>query len=88
MGIGSFPLSTHASMEFVDISGQLQEAVRISGVGNGLLVAYSPPPPLPGLRSTKEQTRLFKKICLEFLNKLSPKTTNINTERATPPPMP
>jgi secondary thiamine-phosphate synthase enzyme len=39
---GSFMLSTDASMEFIDISQQLQEAVRTNGVKSGLLVAYSP----------------------------------------------
>ncbi len=29
-------------MEFVDISGQLREAARTSGVENGLLMVYSP----------------------------------------------
>ncbi len=42
MHSGSFMLSTNAAMEFVDISGQLQEAVETSGAESGLLVAYSP----------------------------------------------
>jgi len=39
---GKFTLSTARRMEFVDITGQLSEAVRQSGLSEGVLYVYNP----------------------------------------------
>jgi len=39
---GQFTVSTARRMEFVDITGQLSEAVRQSGLSEGVLYVYNP----------------------------------------------
>ena len=39
---GTFPVSTSSHMEFVDITGDLQRAVKESGIRDGVCYVYNP----------------------------------------------
>ena len=41
-GTGKFSVSTGRSMEFVDITGQIQEEIDRSGINNGICYIYNP----------------------------------------------
>ena len=42
MNSGKFPVSTSSHMEFVDITSQIQKAVKDSGISDGVCYVYNP----------------------------------------------
>lgn len=42
MNSGKFPVSTSSHMEFVDITSQIQKAIKDSGISDGVCYVYNP----------------------------------------------
>jgi secondary thiamine-phosphate synthase enzyme len=70
----SFVFSTRGEIEFIDLTGKLQEVVRKSGIKNGLVHVFAPH--ATGIIILTEHEPRLDNDIKEFLQKLIPKHGN------------